>query len=62
MVLQENKKVWGELAAAKLGSIHQLKMADTLAWIKDQDDELLDDALRAMREFLGREKRCGCHS
>jgi|SRR6266702_1185183 len=60
LVLQEYKKVWGELATAKLGSIHWLEMADTLTQIKDQDDGLLDDTLRAMREFLGREKYRGC--
>ncbi|SRR6266702_972809 len=44
-MIQDNKKIWGELAAAKLGSIWHLEMADALAWIKDQDDRLLDNAL-----------------
>ncbi len=56
-VLQKNEKVWGDLAAAKLGSICHLEMADTLARIKDQDNRLLDDALRAMREFPERKPR-----
>jgi len=59
LVLQENERVWGELATAKLGSIRHLEMADTLAQIKDQDDRLLDDALRSMREFLERQKHWG---
>ncbi len=60
-ILQDNKKMWGELAAAKLGCIHWLKMADALAQIKDQDDGLLNDALRAMREFPERQKCRGHH-
>ncbi len=34
-MIQDNEKIWGELATAKLGSIQCLEMADALAWIKD---------------------------
>ena len=57
-----SKRVWGELAAAKLGCIWHLGMADALTHIKDLDDRLLDDALWMMREFSLCSKLCGCSS
>jgi len=61
-ILKDHKKIWGNLATAKVGSIRQLKMADALAWIKDQDDGLIDDTLRMMREFPDYTKCHGCRS
>ncbi len=44
-VLVLNKEQWGHLAAAKLGAIWRLEMADTLKRIQEQDDGLVDNAL-----------------
>ncbi len=50
-VLVANEDQWGHLAAAKLGAIQRLEMADTLGRIQGQDDRLVDDALHmAMQE------------
>ena len=57
--IQGNERIWGELATAKLGCIQCLEMADTLAWIKDQDDGLLDNMLRMMKDFPSHDKLCG---
>ncbi len=64
MVLQEldqveealinNKDQWGELAAMKLTMIRRLEMADTLQRLQEQDEGLIDDALRAVAEGLQR--------
>ena len=49
-VLVANEDQWGHLAAAKLGAIQRLEMADTLGRIQSQDDRLVDDALHMARE------------
>ncbi len=49
-VLVANEDQWGHLAAAKLGAIWRLEMADALGRIKVQDDGLVDDALHTVKE------------
>ena len=45
--IAESEDRWGEMAGAHCRTIRQLEMADALARIQDQDDGLVDDALRA---------------
>ncbi len=45
-VLMENKEVWGQLAAAKLGVIRRLEMADVNKRINANNQGFVDDALR----------------
>ncbi len=42
----ESKDRWGEIAGMHCRTIQRLEMADALARIQDQDDGLVDDALR----------------
>jgi len=52
--IAESKDRWGELAGQHCRTIRRLEMADALARIQDQDDGLVDDALR------GHEQRGHC--
>ncbi len=45
--IAESEDRWGEIAGMHCRTIRQLKMADTLARIQDQDEGLVGDALRA---------------
>ncbi len=51
-VLVENEEAWGQLAAAKLGAIRRLEMADTIERINARNDGFVDDALRLNEEIL----------
>ncbi len=51
-VLVENKDAWGQLAAAKLGVIRHLEMADTIERVNAVNDGFIDDALRVNEEIL----------
>jgi len=51
-VLVENEDAWGQLAAAKLGVIRRLEMADTIECINVCNDRFVDDALRVNKEIL----------
>ena len=48
---------WGEMAGMHCRTIRRLEMADALARIQDQDDGLVDDALR-MRGSSEQRGRC----
>ncbi len=45
--IAESEDRWGEIAGAHCRTIWRLEMADALARIQDQDEGLVDDALRA---------------
>jgi len=51
-VLVENEEQWGQLAAAKLGAIRRLEMADANARINANNQGFVDDALRVNEEIL----------
>ncbi len=51
-VLMENEEVWGQLAAAKLGVIQRLEMADANARLNANNQGFIDDALRVNQEIL----------
>ncbi len=51
-VLVENEEAWGQLAAAKLGAIRQLEMADVIERINTRNDGFVDDALHVNKEIL----------
>jgi len=51
-VLVENEDAWGQLAAAKLGVIRRLEMADAIERINACNDGFVDDALRVNKEIL----------
>ncbi len=51
-VLIENEEAWGHLAAAKLGIIRRLEMADTNARLDAGNQGFVDDALRINEEIL----------
>jgi len=51
----EGEDRWGELAAMHCKTIQRLEMADALVRIQDQNDGLVDDALRTVAE----DARCG---
>ncbi len=51
-VLVENEEAWGQLAAAKLGVIRWLEMADMRARINANNQGFIDDALRLNEEIL----------
>ncbi len=51
-VLVENKEAWGQLAAAKLGVIRRLEMADVNARINANNQGFVDDALHVNEEIL----------
>jgi len=44
--IAESEDLWGEIAGRHCHTIRRLEMADALARIQDQDDGLVDDALR----------------
>ncbi len=50
--LVENEEAWGQLAAAKLGAIQCLEMADAIGRINLNNDGLVDDVLRVNEEIL----------
>ncbi len=51
-VLVENEDMWGQLAAAKLGAIRQLEMADAIERINARNEGFVDNALRLNEEIL----------
>ncbi len=51
----DNEDQWGELAAMKLKTIRRLEMADALQRVQEQDEGLMDNALRSVAESL----QCG---
>ncbi len=51
-VLAENEDVWGQLAAAQLGAIRCLEMADAIERINANNEGFVDDALRVNEEIL----------
>ena len=51
-VLVENEDAWGQLAAAKLGVIRHLEMADAIECVNAANDGFVDDALRVNKEIL----------
>ena len=51
-VLVENKEVWGQLAAAKLGAIRHLEMADAIERINLTNEGFVDDVLHMNEEIL----------
>src|SRR6266702_3690489 len=51
-VLVENEEAWGQLAAAKLGAIRRLEMADANERINANNQGFVDDALRVNEEIL----------
>jgi len=51
-VLVENEEAWGQLAAAKLGVIRRLEMADANQRINASNQGFVDDALRVNEEIL----------
>ncbi len=51
-VLVENEDAWGQLAAAKLGVIRHLEMADAITRINNMNDRFMDDALQVNKELL----------
>ncbi len=48
--IAEGEDRWGELMGMHCKMIRWLEMADTLLRIQEQDDGLVDDALRLVRE------------
>jgi len=53
----ENEDRWGELTAMHCKTIRRLEMADALVRIQDQNDGLVDDALRVRAEDARRRRR-----
>jgi len=51
-VLVENEEQWGQLAAAKLGTIRRLEMADVNKRINANNQGFVDDALCVNEEIL----------
>jgi len=51
-ILVENKEAWGQLAAAKLGAIRRLEMADANARINANNQGFVDDVLCVNEEIL----------
>ncbi len=51
-VLVENEEAWGQLAAAKLGAIRRLEMADANRRINANNQGFVDDALRVNEKIL----------
>ena len=50
----ESEDQWGELAALHCKTVRRLEMADALRRIQDQDEGMVDDALRIMQESAQR--------
>jgi len=48
--IAESEDQWGELAAMHCKTIQRLEMADALRRIQEQDEGVVDDALRMMQE------------
>ncbi len=55
--IAEGEDRWGELTGMHCKTIRRLEMADALARIQDQNDGLVDDALRMVGEGA-RRGRC----
>ncbi len=51
-ILVENEEMWGQLAAAKLGAIRRLEMADAIKRINANNQGFVDDALHVNKEIL----------
>ena len=51
-VLVENEEAWGQLAAAKLGAIRRLEMADAIEQINSTNKGFVDDVLCINEEIL----------
>jgi len=51
-VLMENEEAWGQLAAAKLGIIRRLEMADANRRIAANNQGFVDDVLHVNQEIL----------
>ncbi len=51
-VLVENEEAWGQLAAAKLGVIRRLEMADANKRINANNQGFVDDVLQINEEIL----------
>jgi len=51
-VLVDNEEAWGQLAAAKLGAIRRLEMADAVKRINTNNQGFVDDALHVNAEIL----------
>jgi len=49
-VLVENEEAWGQLTAAKLGTIRRLEMADAIERINARNEGFVDDALQLNEE------------
>jgi len=56
--IAEGKDRWGEIAGMHCRTIWRLEMADALVRIQDQDEGLVDDALR----MAGNDEQRGCHA
>ncbi len=52
VVLVENEEAWGQLAAAKLGTIRRLEMADAVKRIDANNQGFVNDALHVNEEIL----------
>jgi len=48
----DNEEAWGQLAAAKLGAIRRLEMADALKRINANNQGFVDDALHVNTTIL----------
>ncbi len=55
--IAESEDRWGEIAGMHCRTIQRLEMADALARIQDNDEGLVDDALRMVREDEQRGRR-----
>ncbi len=55
--IAESKDRWGEIAGMHCRTIRRLEMADALARIQDQDNGLVDDALRMVGKDAQRGRR-----
>ncbi len=55
--IAESEDRWGEIAGMHCRTIRRLEMADGLVRIQDQDDGLVDDALRMVGEDIQRGRR-----
>ncbi len=51
-ILVENEEAWGQLAAAKLGAIRRLEMADANKRINANNQGFVDDVLQVNEEIL----------
>ncbi len=56
--IMEGEDRWGELASMYCKTIRRLEMADALLRIQDQNEGLVDDALR----MVGEDERRGCRT